>query len=102
MAEDGGIPRTTDDGRLADIFPDNTDWVAPIRSLGATLLANGFESGSAAIPHWPMTVRGETSTMYINITSGQHSQAVLPVSMETRSRGVHIEAGEGPRATFFL
>jgi hypothetical protein len=58
---------------IGRFFPDNTDWVAPTRSLGVTLLANGFESGSAAIPLWPMAIRGETSTMYINITSSQPS-----------------------------
>jgi hypothetical protein len=41
--------------------------------LCVALLANGFESGLAAIPHWPMAVRGETSTMYINIISSQTS-----------------------------
>jgi hypothetical protein len=55
------------------IFPDNTDWVSPTWSSGATLQANGFESGSAAVPHWPMTVWGETLTIYINIISGQPS-----------------------------
>jgi hypothetical protein len=55
---------------IGRFIPDNTDWVAPTRSSGATLLANGFESVSAAIPHWPVAVRGETSFMYINITSG--------------------------------
>jgi hypothetical protein len=69
MAEDGDITTTDDE----PIFQDNTDWVVPTRSSRATLLANGFESGSAAIPHWPMVVRGETSTMYINIISGQPS-----------------------------
>jgi hypothetical protein len=42
-----GIPQTTDNW---PIFPDNTDWVSPTWSSGATLQANGFESGSAIIP----------------------------------------------------
>jgi hypothetical protein len=29
-------------------------------------------------------------------------QGVLPISMETRSHGVHTEAGKGPHAAFFL
>jgi hypothetical protein len=65
-----GIPQTMDDW---PIFLDNNDWVAPTQSLGATLLANGFESGSATIPHWPMAIWGKTLTMYTNIISGQHS-----------------------------
>jgi hypothetical protein len=63
----------TDNGWLADFFP-RQHWLG--RSdpkFRWTLLANGYESGSAAIPHWPMAVRGKTSTMYINITSGQLS-----------------------------
>jgi hypothetical protein len=31
----------------------------------------GFESDLATIAHWPMVVREEISTMYINIISGQ-------------------------------
>jgi hypothetical protein len=34
-----------------------TDWVAQTWSSGVTLLANGFELGSATIPHWPIAVR---------------------------------------------
>jgi hypothetical protein len=69
MTEDG-ISQTTDD---RPIFPDNADWVAPSRSSVATFLANGSESGSAAISHWSVAVRGETSTMYMKIISGQTS-----------------------------
>jgi hypothetical protein len=37
------------------------------------LRANGFEPGSAAIPHWPTAIWEETSTTYINIINGQLS-----------------------------
>jgi hypothetical protein len=63
-----GIPQTTDDW---PIFPDNTDWVTLTWSSVATLLANSFESGSAAIQQRTVAVRRETSIMYINIISGQ-------------------------------
>jgi hypothetical protein len=65
-----GMLQTTDD---RPIFPDNTDWVAPTQSSGATLLANGFKSGSAATPHWPTAFWGETLTMNTNIISSQTS-----------------------------
>jgi hypothetical protein len=68
------IPRTTDDW---PIFRDNTDWVTRTRISVATLIANGFESGSAAIPHWLMAVQGGTSTMYINAISGQPSYRIF-------------------------
>jgi hypothetical protein len=42
------------------------------------------------------------SIRQVTVTAACPPQAVLPVSMETRSRGVHTEAGKGPRPTFFL
>jgi hypothetical protein len=81
-----GIPRTTDDWPISS---RHTDWVAPTQSSGATLLANGFKSGSAAIPHWPMAVRGETSIMYINITRSQSSHHSLMMEMVSETLDFH-------------
>jgi hypothetical protein len=59
------IPRTTGDW---PIFKDNAAWVAQTRIQVRRLRANGFE---AVIRQWLTAVREKTSTMYINIISGQ-------------------------------
>jgi hypothetical protein len=67
---------------IDQFLPDNTVWVTPTRSSGATLLAKGLESGLAAIPHWPMAIRGDTLIMYIDITVNLH---IIPLMMEAET-----------------